>query len=96
MFLAQGHNAVTPVRLEPAAPGSRVKHFTTEPLHSSCPNGDPVPKLFANWIFIFLSSTDFIQNKLFFRNTIRVSNSLVQTVSTVWHKVTVSCFEDIT
>ena len=25
------HNAVTPVRLEPAAPRSRVKHSTTEP-----------------------------------------------------------------
>ena len=32
--LAQGHNAVTPVRLEPAAPRSRVKHSTTEPLRS--------------------------------------------------------------
>ena len=32
--LAQGHNAVTPVRLEPAAPLFRVKHSTTEPLHS--------------------------------------------------------------
>ena len=34
MCLAQGHNTVTPVRLEPAAPRSRVKHFTTEPLRS--------------------------------------------------------------
>ena len=32
--LAQGHNAVTPVRLEFAAPRSQVKHSTTEPLHS--------------------------------------------------------------
>ena len=31
MCLAQGHNAVTPVRLEPAAPQSRVKNSTTEP-----------------------------------------------------------------
>ena len=30
MYLAQGHKAVTPVRLEPAAPLSRVKHSTTE------------------------------------------------------------------
>ena len=29
--LAQGHNAVPPVRLEPAAPQSRIKHSTTEP-----------------------------------------------------------------
>ena len=34
MCLAQGHNAVTPVRLEPAAPQSRVKHSTTKPLRS--------------------------------------------------------------
>ena len=32
MCLAQGHKAVTPVRLKPAAPRSRVKHSTTEPL----------------------------------------------------------------
>ena len=29
-----GDNAMTPVRLEPAAPLSRVKHSTTEPLRS--------------------------------------------------------------
>ena len=34
--LAQGHNTVMPVRLEPAAPLSRVKHSTTEPLCSLC------------------------------------------------------------
>ena len=32
--LAQGHNTVMPVRLEPAAPRSEVKHSTTElPTH---------------------------------------------------------------
>ena len=36
MCLAQGHNAVTPVRLEPAALRSRVKHSTTELLRSLC------------------------------------------------------------
>ena len=30
MCLAQDHNAVTPVRLEPVAPLPRVKHSTTE------------------------------------------------------------------
>ena len=35
MCLAQGHNAVTPVRLKPAAPRSPVKHSTTEPLRSA-------------------------------------------------------------
>ena len=34
MCLAQGHNALMPVRLEPAAPGSRVKQSTIEPLRS--------------------------------------------------------------
>ena len=32
--LLKEHNAVTPVRLEPAASRSRVKHSTTEPLRS--------------------------------------------------------------
>ena len=31
MCLAQGHNAVTPVRLEPTAPQPGVKHSTTVP-----------------------------------------------------------------
>ena len=34
MRLAQGHNAVTPVRLEPAAPRSGVKYSKTESLRS--------------------------------------------------------------
>ena len=34
MCLAHGHNAVTLVRLQPAAPRSPVKHSTTEPLLS--------------------------------------------------------------
>ena len=34
MCLVQGHNAVTPVRLEPATPRSWVKHSNTEPLRS--------------------------------------------------------------
>ena len=34
MCLAQVRNTVTLVRLEPAVPGSRVKHSTTEPLCS--------------------------------------------------------------
>ena len=35
--LAQGHNRVTPVRLEPTAAQSQVKHSTTEPLRSQMP-----------------------------------------------------------
>ena len=34
MYLAQGHNAVMPVRLQHATPQSRDKHSTTEPLRS--------------------------------------------------------------
>ena len=33
--LAQGHNTVPPVRLEPATPLSQVVHSTTESLRSS-------------------------------------------------------------
>ena len=36
-LLLKDHNAVTPVRLEPAAPRSSVKHSTTEPLRSRDP-----------------------------------------------------------
>ena len=34
MCLAQGHNAVTPLRLELVSPWSGVKHSTTEPMGS--------------------------------------------------------------
>ena len=34
MCLAEGHNEVTPVRLEPATPRSQDKYSTTEPLGS--------------------------------------------------------------
>ena len=34
MYLAQGNNTVTPVRLKAVAPRFRVKHSTTEPLRS--------------------------------------------------------------
>ena len=36
MCLAQGHNAVTTLRLEPAAFWSLVKHSTIEPLRPLC------------------------------------------------------------
>ena len=39
MCLAQEHNAVTPVKHKPADPWSRVKHSSTEPLHSIMTNG---------------------------------------------------------
>ena len=34
MYYAQGYIALTPMRLEPAALRSQVKHSTTEPLRS--------------------------------------------------------------
>ena len=34
MCLAQGHNTVMPIRIEPATPQSPVKHSTNEPLSS--------------------------------------------------------------
>ena len=37
MCLAQGHNTVTLVKLEPVAPPSRVKLSTTEPLSHCAP-----------------------------------------------------------
>ena len=49
MCLAQGHNAVTPLRLEPAAPRSRVKHSTTEPLRSHSSYGTQVARNSIIW-----------------------------------------------
>ena len=37
MCLAQGHNPVMQVRLKPTTPWSRVKHYTTQPLHLTTP-----------------------------------------------------------
>ena len=34
MCLAQGHNSVPPIKLEPATPRFRVKYSTPEPLRS--------------------------------------------------------------
>ena len=51
MCLPQGHNAVTPVRLEPAALRSRVKHSTTEPLRSH------VSKMHYNRTILFFFET---------------------------------------
>ena len=60
MWLAQGHNAVTPVRPEPAALQSRVKHSTTEPLHPLSPK--------RIMIFLFLRYKNLpLQYKIFKR-----------------------------
>ena len=50
MCLAQGHNAVKPVRLEPAAPQSQVKHSTTE-LPSNSLDPDQA-QCFVGWALI--------------------------------------------
>ena len=53
--LAQGHNTVTPVRLEPAAPRSWVKHSTTEPLRSLSGDVDKESYgilLFSTWSYL--------------------------------------------
>ena len=47
IVLAQGHNAVLLVRLEPGAPRSRVKHSTTEPLRSHFTLHDIVASLYG-------------------------------------------------
>ena len=56
MCLAQRHNAVTLVSLEPAVPRSWVKHSTTEPLHQQITEEDPNLKLWNTTdIFIKMS-----------------------------------------
>ena len=52
--LAQGHNAVMLVRLEPAAPLSRVKHFTIESLCSQYSVLCTVESLPLLYLFFYL------------------------------------------
>ena len=62
MCLAQGHNAVTLERLEPAAPRSRVKHSTTEPLCSLALNEMVLlssQTFVVSWFVMVISSLDF-------------------------------------
>ena len=54
MCLAQGHNAVTPVRLEPAALRSRVKHSTTEPLRSQYVKCHLLVRTLVNFLYAIL------------------------------------------
>ena len=57
MCHAQGHNAVTPLRLEPAAPCSRVKHPTRENIFSYTLHcyGYHILLLFVDWFKDFTS-----------------------------------------
>ena len=48
MCLAQGHNAVTPVRLEPAAPRSWVKQSAIEELRSRVSGSELFAKVKAD------------------------------------------------
>ena len=73
MCLAQGHNAVTPVRLEPAALRSRVKHSTTEPLRS----------LFHRWINT-LCLTDFYMEMSMGVSLLRNAQSLLTGRTIPW------------
>ena len=56
MCLAQGHNTMMPVRLEPAAPQSRAKHLTIDPMHtmwSSSVDPDELPDDFPSGPVLF-------------------------------------------
>ena len=53
--LLKDHNAVTPVRLKPAAPPSRVKHSTTEPLRSLDPDQGR-HSVYILWVLIWIQT----------------------------------------
>ena len=57
MCLAQGHNVVTPMRLKPGGPRSRVKHSTTEPLCSQ----EQVNGFLLNRMYMMLGHEEFIK-----------------------------------
>ena len=99
MCLAQGHNAVTPVRLQPAAPQSQVKHSTTEPLRSLhlklkmsdkiCENAfekstKNLNILHAGYFFmLLLSSANFFQSELF----PKILSGTLPECQTVWIQI---------
>ena len=61
MCLAQEHNAVKPVRLEPVASLSQVQHSTTEPLLSLIYfviSALEVFKLVRGFLFVFSDNKD--------------------------------------
>ena len=69
MCLAQGHNTVKPVRLEPKPLRSRVKHSTTEPLHSP-----KVP------VYQTVSRMNRVKRALFCRKGLQSQTSIVTAV----------------
>ena len=71
MCLAQGHNTLTPVRLEPTALLPRVKHSTTEPLRSQKVkmllvhyNGDNCIKNFRKSCFTAMRHSDCLSDDI--------------------------------
>ena len=64
MCHAQGHNAVTLDRLEPAIPRSWVKHFTTEPLRSQSQSCEQSSSSFHFILRQLVSSADDHANSL--------------------------------
>ena len=62
---------MTPVKLEPATPRSRVKHSTTEPLRS----------MDKGLLFILLAGNVFLLHQLFFKFSFGNTNSVKQFVS---------------
>ena len=61
MCLAQYHNTETPVRLEPAASLSQVKHSTTEPLHSlGLSLNVKITYSYYNYYIIFIPPANFV------------------------------------
>ena len=75
--MLKDHNTVTPVRLEPAALRSRVKHSTTEPLRSQilqskagfqkiwyhCSSYSKRSKISSNFLFLFSSKITVLRMK---------------------------------
>ena len=81
MCLAQGHNVVMPLRLEPAIPWSRVKHSTTEPLRSQT----------SVCNYIYYSST--YETRILHVNLIKLGRNVVQNVHKISRMVKVNALQ---
>ena len=80
MCLAQGHTAVTPARLEPAAPLSRVKHSATEPLRSHCLSVHATLCMLGNFPLGFVVGLRFFFKTNLSRTISACQTALVQTL----------------
>ena len=99
--LLKDHKVVTPVRIEPAAPPSLVKHSTTEPLPSIKKNKKHLNVMFntkGNWksrfiihidcnLFLHTSAFGHLWNVRFFKILWKMEHLLLSSICSIFHNI---------